>query len=182
MMPSPTGTSEVAAPGPLGTADGLAGREAEAGDDAVGDPAGAELVGGADEAGVPGAELAGVPVSPSAVQAPRMATPPPVSATRPAARSTVRRVVAVGSGSGTWRSDMKPPMAGGFADERGPPSGIVAIRRFRAHSSSRRTYEIGSRFRGVNLSWPLGREASTRSPSGPRSSAWLPSWWPMWHC
>src|SRR5918998_1211712 len=128
MMPSPTGTSEVAAPGPLGT-DGLAGREAEAGDDAVGDPAGAELVGGADEAGAPGAEPAGVPVSPSAVQAPTIATPPPVSATRPAARSSARRVVAVGPGSGTGRSDMKPPMAAGFADERGPPSGIRATRR-----------------------------------------------------
>ena len=59
-----------------------------------------------------GAELVGVPVSPSAVQAPRTATPPPVRAARPAARRTVRRVVAVGSGVGRERSDMEPPLRG----------------------------------------------------------------------
>src|SRR5918997_1955213 len=110
MTPPPAGTSEVPTLGPSGTGASLGVGSASA--EADGDSAGAELLAGAEVAEGAGAELAGVPVSPSAVQAPSAATPPPVSAARPAARRTVRRVVGVDSVTGVDRSDMEPPWQG----------------------------------------------------------------------
>src|SRR5918998_3897807 len=109
MTPPRTGTSEVATLGPSGTGALLGVGFAVEGE---GDSAGAELLAGAEDGDVAGAELAGVPVSPSAVQAPSTATPPPVRAARPAARRTVRRVVGVDSVTGVDRSDMEPPWQG----------------------------------------------------------------------
>jgi hypothetical protein len=87
---------EVATPGPLGAAAvflavalgvcEVFGAELVAGGDAVADEAGAELVGG---------EVAGAVVSAAGEHAARKATPPPLSAARPATWRTVRRVVAV---------------------------------------------------------------------------------------
>jgi hypothetical protein len=94
ITPPPTGTSEAFTFGPLGAPDVLvAVDEGGAELDAGADVAGADDV-AADEAGT---EVEGAAASPSFEQAPRTPTPPPASAARPAARNTVRRVVA-----GAW--------------------------------------------------------------------------------
>jgi hypothetical protein len=92
-MPPPTGTSEVATLGPLGAAAVLLAVVLGVGEGS----ADGELAVGLGEAGADdgGAELVGAVVSASGEQAPRTAAPPPLSAARPAARRTVRRVVAV---------------------------------------------------------------------------------------
>jgi hypothetical protein len=75
--------------------------------EAVGEGDGGADEGGADEVGP--VLAGGAAVSPSAAQAPKTVTPPPVSAAKLAARSTVRRVGAVEADGDSGRSDMGPP-------------------------------------------------------------------------
>ena len=79
--------------------------------DAGADVAGAELAGAVLE----GAGVLGLVVSAEGEQAPRRTTPPPLTAVRPAARRTVRRVAVLAEDR--WMgSGMRPPL--GKVDER----------------------------------------------------------------
>src|SRR6185312_12678391 len=94
MTPPPTGTFDVATPGPFGAcafdADGLAEVASAVGDGEA----------GSDVAGSDGV-VDGAPLVDSAAQPTRGATPAPAKATTPAARSTDRRVLPDASRTGS---------------------------------------------------------------------------------